>query len=81
MSFSTSLIIVVFVTGEVSKLQNHLGLLREEYVKLQERLAEVEKKYQVALASLGQSADSDDNNFVPRLLRKVADLFNKEIYR
>lgn len=66
--------------GEVSKLQNHLGLLREEYVKLQERLAEVEKKYQVALASLGQSADSDDNNFVPRLLRKVADLFNKEIY-
>jgi hypothetical protein len=43
-------------------LQNHLSLLREEYVKLQNRLAEVEKKYQIVVASSGQSASED--NFV-----------------
>ncbi|XP_052269001.1 rabankyrin-5-like isoform X3 [Dreissena polymorpha] len=63
--------------GEVTKLQNHLRLLREEYVKLQKRLADVEKKYQVLSASAGQSGD---NNFVTRLLNTVADLFDKPLY-
>ncbi|CAG2230838.1 ANKFY1 [Mytilus edulis] len=64
--------------GEVVKLQNHLSLLREEYVKLQNRLAQVEKKYQIAVASSGQSGS--DDNFVARLLKTVAELFNKELY-
>ncbi|XP_021369516.1 rabankyrin-5-like isoform X1 [Mizuhopecten yessoensis] len=63
--------------GEVAKLQNHLSLLREEYVKLQNRLAEVEKKYQIASASAGQVGN---DNFVARLLKTVADLFDKELY-
>ncbi|WAR02239.1 ANFY1-like protein, partial [Mya arenaria] len=57
--------------GEVVKLQNHLRLLREEYVKLQKRLAETERKYQVLAASAGQGGD---NNFVNRLLNTVAEL-------
>ena len=64
-------------TDEVKKLQNHLKLLREEYVKLQKHLAEVERKYQVAAAAAGQSGD---NNFVARLLDTVAGLFDKETY-
>ena len=69
---------VSFFIDEVKKLQNHLKLLREEYVKLQKHLAEVERKYQVAAAAAGQSGD---NNFVARLLDTVAGLFDKETYR
>ncbi|XP_064648552.1 rabankyrin-5-like isoform X2 [Lineus longissimus] len=63
--------------AEVTKLQNHLKLLREEYVKLQSKLADVERKYQVAAASAGQAKE---DNFVSRLLKTVADLFDKELY-
>lgn len=69
---------LVAFSGEVAKLQNHLSLLREEYVKLQNRLAEVEKKYQIAVAASGQGGD---DNFVARLLKTVSDLFDKELYR
>lgn len=60
------------------KLQNHLKLLREEYVKLQDRLADTERKYQVAAAAAGQIGD---DSFVAKLLLSVAELFNKELYR
>lgn len=69
---------ISWILGEVLKLQNHLSLLREEYVKLQNKLADVEKKYQVASASAGQFGE---DNFVSRLLKIVAELFNKELYR
>ncbi|KAK6967507.1 rabankyrin-5, partial [Biomphalaria glabrata] len=64
---------------EVSKLQNHLSLLREEYVKLQNRLADVERRYQVAIAAAGGNGESQ-NGFVCRLLKFIADLFDKEQY-
>uniref|UniRef100_A0A2R5LJ33 Ankyrin repeat and fyve domain-containing protein 1 n=1 Tax=Ornithodoros turicata TaxID=34597 RepID=A0A2R5LJ33_9ACAR len=64
-------------TEEVVKLQRHLSLLREEYVKLQTRLADVEKKYNVAAATSG---NVDDNSFVARLLKTVASLFDQELY-
>ncbi|KAM7311320.1 rabankyrin-5 [Ixodes scapularis] len=63
--------------GEVAKLQRHLSLLREEYVKLQARHAEVERKYNVAVAASG-NADAD--SFVSRLLKTVANLFDQELY-
>lgn len=62
----------------MAKLQNHLHLLREEYVKLQNRAAEVEKKYQIACAAAGQISD---DNFVARLLKTISELFDKELYR
>lgn len=62
----------------MSKLQSHLSLLREEYVKLQNRLADVERRYQVATAS---SPDGEsDGSFVTRLLRIIADLYDKQQY-
>ena len=64
--------------SDVSKLQSHLNLLREEYMRLQTRHAELEKKYQVALAAAGKVGE---DNFVSRLLKTVADLFGKELYR
>ena len=70
----------IFFSDEVTRLQNHLSLLREEYVKLQNRLADVERKYQVALAASGGSGASQDG-FVSRLLKFIADLFDKEQYR
>ncbi|GIY51529.1 rabankyrin-5 [Caerostris extrusa] len=65
------------MSDEKSKLERHLTLLREEYVKLQARLAESEKKYSIAAAQIGNvSGDS----FIVRLLKTVADLFDKELY-
>jgi len=64
---------------EIQKLQTHLSLLREEYVKLQRRLVEAEKSYQVAVAGSGDASDS--SGFVTRLLKTVADLYAKELYR
>jgi len=64
---------------EVQKLQTHLSLLREEYVKLQRRLVEAEKSCQVSAAGSGDASDS--SAFVTRLLKTVADLYGKELYR
>lgn len=66
------------MSEEVQKLQTHLSLLREEYVKLQRRLVEAEKSYQVAVAGSGDVSDS--SGFVTRLLKTVADLYAKELY-
>ncbi|XP_035691517.1 rabankyrin-5-like [Branchiostoma floridae] len=63
--------------AEVEKLQRHLSLLRQEYVKLQNKLAEVEQKYNAAAAASG---DLGEDSFVARLLKTVAELFDKELY-
>jgi hypothetical protein len=63
--------------GEVSKLQQHLVLLREEYVKLQQRYKTLEKNYNV----INSTSKLDQNSFVSRLLKIVAELFNRELYR
>ncbi|GFN77456.1 ankyrin repeat and fyve domain-containing protein 1 [Plakobranchus ocellatus] len=64
---------------EVLKLQSHLSLLREEYVKLQNKLANTERKCQVALAQAGVNGEAQDG-FVSRLLKFISDLFDKEQY-
>lgn len=60
---------------EVGKLQQHLGLLREQYVKLQERYTSLEQQHAIATAS-SQATEGEDS-FVTRLLRFVADLYDK----
>ena len=69
---------VCCATGEVAKLQQHLDLLRDQYVKLQQKHAELEQKYTRAIAASG-NAGSD--HFVSRLLKVVSDLFDKPLYR
>ncbi|XP_077996108.1 rabankyrin-5-like isoform X2 [Glandiceps talaboti] len=63
--------------AEVEKLQRHLDLLRQEYVKLQNKLADVEQKYNVSSAAGGNLSE---DSFVARLLKTVADLFDRELY-
>ncbi|CAF3988286.1 unnamed protein product, partial [Rotaria magnacalcarata] len=62
--------------GEIVKLQQHLVLLREEYVKLQQRYKTLEKNYNI----LNTTTKLDQESFVCRLLKTVADLFNRELY-
>lgn len=69
-----------FSVSEASKLEKHLALLREEYVKLQNRLADAERKYETLAAAVGDP-NLSDKSFIGRLLRKVTDLFEKDLYR
>ena len=63
--------------SEVVKLQQHLVLLREEYVKLQQRHKTLERNFNV----LNSTTKLDQDSFVCRLLKTVAELFNRELYR
>ncbi|XP_025091346.1 rabankyrin-5-like isoform X2 [Pomacea canaliculata] len=66
------------MADEVVKLQNHLSLLREEYVKLQNRYADLERRYHMAIAASGDG--DNDGSFVTRLLRIISEMYNKEQY-
>lgn len=70
-----------YTVAQVAKLERHLSLLRQEYVKLQNRLIDVEKKYSLAVAASGHTAGEHENTFVNRLLRTVAELYDKDLYR
>lgn len=65
-------------SDEVAKLQQHLDLLRDQYVKLQQKHAELEQKYTRAIAVTGNAGT---DHFVSRLLKLVSDLFDKPLYR
>lgn len=65
-------------TGGDSKLQQHLELLRDQYVKLQQKHSEMEQKYSRALSTSGSFSP---DHFVSRLLSLVADLYDKSLYR
>ncbi len=72
-------------SAEVVKLKNHLSLLREEYVKLQGKHNELERKYAIAVAAgeaggVGEGAGVDSDTFVAKLLNTVANLFDREDY-
>lgn len=71
-------------TEEVAKLQKHLALLRQEYVKMQQKLADTERRYAVLAAQAsgqGSSTPSAADTFISRLLDIVADLYQQEQYR
>lgn len=67
----------IAASSEVSKLQQHLTLLKEEYTKLQSHCAELEKKYNLAAASSG---DLSETSFIARLLMTVTSLYKRELY-
>lgn len=70
-------ILNISASSEVTKLQQHLALLKEEYSKLQSHCAEVERKYTLVAASAG---DLSETSFVARLLMTVATLYGRETY-
>ncbi|XP_078535807.1 rabankyrin-5 isoform X1 [Lissotriton helveticus] len=63
---------------EVAKLQKHLALLRQEYVKMQQKLAETEKKCSLLAAQANKETSSD--SFISRLLTIVAELYQQAHY-
>uniref|UniRef100_A0A4W4FW94 Ankyrin repeat and FYVE domain containing 1 n=1 Tax=Electrophorus electricus TaxID=8005 RepID=A0A4W4FW94_ELEEL len=67
---------------EVQKLQKHLSLLRQEYVKMQHKLVETERRCSVlaAQASGRGSPSQSGDSFISRLLTIVADLYRQEQY-
>lgn len=71
----------------MAKLQKHLALLRQEYVKMQQKLADTERRCAVLAAQAsGQGAGSPTSpaateTFISRLLDIVADLYQQEQYR
>ena len=54
-------------------------LLRQEYVKLQKKLAETEKRCTLLAAQAKKESSSE--SFISRLLTIVADLYEQEQYR
>lgn len=68
----------------MAKLQKHLALLRQEYVKMQQRLADTERRCaMLAAQSPGQSSSNSApaSTFISRLLDIVADLYQQDQYR
>ncbi|OXB78878.1 UNVERIFIED_CONTAM: hypothetical protein H355_011283 [Colinus virginianus] len=63
---------------EVAKLEKHLMLLRQEYVKLQKKLADTERRCNLLAAQANQDNASD--TFISRLLAIVAELYQQEQY-
>ncbi|CAB3379555.1 Hypothetical predicted protein [Cloeon dipterum] len=61
--------------SEVGKLQQHLTLLKKEYVKLQGHCAELEKKL-----ALFSAHDSSADTFASRIVAAVGSLFKQEQY-
>ena len=59
-------------------MQRHLDLLRQEYVKLQQKLADSEQKYAELAAASGHLRQ---DHFVSRLMRTVEELFDRKLYR
>ncbi|KAL8198847.1 UNVERIFIED_CONTAM: Ankyrin repeat and FYVE domain-containing protein 1 [Gekko kuhli] len=63
---------------EVAKLEKHLMLLRQEYVKLQKKLTETERRCTLLAAQSNKENASD--SFISRLLAIVAELYEQEQY-
>lgn len=71
-------------TEEVAKLQKHLALLRQEYVKMQQKLADTERRCAVLAAQAsgqGSPSSAAADTFISRLLDIVADLYQQDQYR
>lgn len=68
----------------MAKLQKHLALLRQEYVKMQQKLADTERRCAVLAAQTagqGSPCPAAADTFISRLLDIVADLYQQEQYR
>lgn len=68
----------------MAKLQKHLALLRQEYVKMQQKLADTERRCAMLAAQTSSQSSPTTaaaSTFISRLLDIVADLYQQEQYR
>lgn len=63
--------------SEAGKLQKHLNLLRQEYVKLQSKTLDLEQKLALASASSGNVTE---DTYAAQLLQLSKDLYDKETF-
>jgi hypothetical protein len=55
--------------------------LREEYVKLQNKHTELERKYNLLSSIAGnQRFENNSDSFICRILKTISDLFDKDLY-
>lgn len=68
---------------EISKLQQRLALLKEEYVKLQKHCEAIEKDRAKlrATTSAQNGSDGEEQSFVANILKAVASMLKKSDYR
>ena len=66
------------IADEIAKLQQRLGLLREEYVKLQKHCEDVEKERAQLRAT---SEAQNGTGFVAQILKAISLMFKKSDYR
>lgn len=59
-------------------MQQHLELLREQYVRLQQRHGDLEQKYSQAVATSGNVSP---DHFVTKIMGLVTGLYDKPLYR
>lgn len=60
---------------EAQKWQQHLSLLREQYVNLYNANTELQREYAIA------TADKQESGFIGRLLATIASLYGQHRYR
>ncbi|XP_050504422.1 rabankyrin-5 [Diabrotica virgifera virgifera] len=63
--------------AEVTKLQQHLLLLKQEFSKLQSKYRDIEIKYNNVVAS---DTNNTEDTFASRLLKIISNLYNSEAY-
>ena len=68
----------MYIADEIAKLQQRLGLLREEYVKLQKHCEDVEKERAQLRAT---SEAQNGTGFVAQILKAISLMFKKSDYR
>ena len=78
LSVEVLLFVTLILADEVEKLQKHLGLLKQQYVKLQERYYELEQRH---LQCQAAGTARPEGSLVAQLVRTVAGLHEQELYR
>ena len=68
---------IFIADSEAAKLQKHLNLLRQEYVKLQNKTLDLEQKLAAVSATSGNVSE---DTYASQLLKLSNDLHDKETY-
>ena len=65
----------------MSKLQQHLSLLRTEYVKLQSKHESLQQEHNLLKANSSEfSKESEEQSFASKIMRSVAQMYNQKQY-
>ena len=70
------------ISEEATKLKKRLDLLRQEYIKLQERLNETERENAILSANFNLvDSPAKNKGFISKVLQTIKSLHNQDKYR